>query len=290
MKFARLLVDGSACVARLEDDLLVPVAVESDSSGPGEWFEWSAADAARRPSTGASIPVSEAHFLPAVRNPEKIICVGLNYRDHATESKQVEPEKPLLFSKTNNTLLGHCAEIWSPSDLTAQADYEVELAVVIGTRTSRVSPDRALDHVFGYTVANDVSARDAQFSDGQWMRGKNFDTFCPIGPYLTTADSVADVQNLAIRTYLNGQVMQEDNTTSMIFPVTELISYVSRYLTLVPGDVILTGTPAGVGFAREPAVFLRDSDTIEVEIDGLGRLTNTVTTKPAFSPVEELVS
>jgi 2-keto-4-pentenoate hydratase/2-oxohepta-3-ene-1,7-dioic acid hydratase in catechol pathway len=281
VKLARVLVDGSAVLARLDGELLVPI-----QSGPGrEWLGWSSEEVARRPALGPAVPLERAVFLPAADTPEKIIAVGLNYHDHAQESSLELPTAPLLFTKTNNTLLGHGATIHCPSDLTTETDYEAELALVIGRQASRVPEDGALGHVFAYTVANDVSARDAQFADGQWMRGKNFDTYCPIGPFLTLADTAPDVTDLRISTRLNGVVMQDDRTRSMIFDAAHLVSYISRFLTLVPGDVILTGTPSGVGFARDPAVYLKHDDVIEVEIEGLGTLRNPVSTEPALPPV-----
>lgn len=288
MKLARLEIHGDNVVARLEGDHLVPIADGDDRA----WLGWTSVDAAARPAVGRPILVDEAVFLPAVGAPRKIIAVGLNYFDHAQESNFEVPQAPLLFAKTANTLCAHGATVRSPSDLTSQTDYEAELAVVIGRPASRVSEDEAMSHVFAYTVANDVSARDAQFADGQWLRGKSFDTYCPIGPFLTLADAVPNVMNLRITTRLNGELMQDDCTSSMIFGVAHLISYISRFLSLEPGDVILTGTPSGVGFARTPAVYLRDSDVVEVEIEELGCLRNVVSTTPAFpapSPIEEPV-
>jgi 2-keto-4-pentenoate hydratase/2-oxohepta-3-ene-1,7-dioic acid hydratase in catechol pathway len=284
VKLARVLLDGEAVLARLEGRDLVPIDIGAADGDARGWLQWSSADAAARPAVGRRIPVDEAVFLPAVDAPRKIIAVGLNYYDHAQESNFEVPAAPLLFAKTDNTLCAHGATIHSPSDLTSQTDYEAELAVVIGRPTTRVSEDRALEHVFAYTVANDVSARDAQFTDGQWLRGKSFDTYCPLGPYLSLADGVPDVMDLRITTRLNGEVMQDDRTSSMIFGIPFLISYISRFLTLEPGDVILTGTPSGVGFARTPAVYLRDADVVEVEIEELGCLRNVVSTAPAFPP------
>jgi 2-keto-4-pentenoate hydratase/2-oxohepta-3-ene-1,7-dioic acid hydratase in catechol pathway len=283
VKLARVSLDGEEVLARLDGDELVPIDGGTAEGHEDAWLQWSSDEVAARPAVGPAIPLEQAVFLPAVRNPRKIIAVGLNYYDHAVESNFEAPTIPLLFAKTDNTLCAHGATILSPTDLTTQTDYEAELAVVIGRPASRVSEDEALDHVFAYTVANDVSARDAQFADGQWLRGKSFDTFCPIGPFLTLADSVPNVMDLRICTRLNGEIMQDARTSSMIFDIAHLISYISRYLTLSPGDVILTGTPAGVGFARVPAVFLRDSDVVEVEIEQLGCLRNVVSTAPAFA-------
>jgi 2-keto-4-pentenoate hydratase/2-oxohepta-3-ene-1,7-dioic acid hydratase in catechol pathway len=288
VKLARVLLDGQEVLVRLEDDHLVPIDAGSPGGDAPAWLSWTSADAAARPAAGPPVPVEGAVFLPAVASPRKIIAVGLNYFDHAQESNFEVPTAPLLFSKTDNTLCAHGATIHSPSDLTTQTDYEAELAVVIGRPTFRVTEEDALGHVSGYTVANDVSARDAQFADGQWLRGKSFDTYCPIGPFLTLADAVPNVMDLRITARLNGEVMQDDRTSSMIFDVAYLISYISRFLSLEAGDVILTGTPSGVGFARTPAVYLRDADVVEVEIEELGTLRNVVSTAPAFPPAHTL--
>jgi 2-keto-4-pentenoate hydratase/2-oxohepta-3-ene-1,7-dioic acid hydratase in catechol pathway len=207
--------------------------------------------------------------------PQKIVCVGLNYRDHAEEQGVDLPERPLLFAKWPNTLIADGDPIRIPA-VTQQVDYEAELGVVIGTRASRVGVDDALDVVRGYVVANDVSARDLQFSDGQWVRGKTLDTFLPVSE-LVPASEVPDPQALPIRAVLNGQVMQDSNTSNQIFGVREVISFVSQAITLEPGDLIITGTPAGVGAFRDPKVWLKPGDEITIEIDGLGSITNPVT-------------
>jgi 2-keto-4-pentenoate hydratase/2-oxohepta-3-ene-1,7-dioic acid hydratase in catechol pathway len=207
--------------------------------------------------------------------PQKIVCVGLNYRDHAEEQGAKLPERPLLFAKWPNTLIGDGDAIRIPP-VTEQVDYEAELGVVIGRTASRVSTDDALDVVRGYVVANDVSARDLQFSDGQWVRGKSLDTFLPVGD-LVPASEVPDPQALPIRAVLNGETLQDSNTSNMIFGVAEIVSFVSQAITLEPGDLIITGTPAGVGAFRDPQVWLRPGDEITIEIDGLGSITNPVT-------------
>ncbi|MET3934495.1 fumarylacetoacetate hydrolase family protein [Arthrobacter sp. OAP107] len=209
-----------------------------------------------------------------IGTPSKVICVGLNYRDHATEAGLEAPTKPLLFAKWPNTLIGHGGEIQVPNGV--RTDYEAELAVVIGRRARRVTSEEALDYVAGYLCANDVSARDLQFDDGQWVRGKSLDTFCPIGPTLVPRDQVPDPQNLGIKLWLNGVLMQDSSTAQMIFSVADIISYVSQTATLEPGDVILTGTPAGVGVFRNPPVGLKDGDEVSVEIERIGKLTNRV--------------
>jgi 2-keto-4-pentenoate hydratase/2-oxohepta-3-ene-1,7-dioic acid hydratase in catechol pathway len=206
--------------------------------------------------------------------PQKIVCVGLNYRDHAEEQGVELPERPLLFAKWPNTLIAAGEPIRIPS-ISKNVDYEAELGVVIGRRASQVSVDDALDFVRGYVVANDVSGRDLQFSDGQWVRGKSLDTFLPVGE-LVPASAVPDPQSLPIRAILNGQTMQDSNTSNQIFGVAEVIAFVSQAITLEPDDLIITGTPAGVGAFRKPPVWLQPGDEITIEIDGLGRITNPV--------------
>jgi 2-keto-4-pentenoate hydratase/2-oxohepta-3-ene-1,7-dioic acid hydratase in catechol pathway len=206
--------------------------------------------------------------------PQKIVCVGLNYRDHAEEQGVKLPERPLLFAKWPNTLIGPGEPIRIPA-ISTNVDYEAELGVVIGRRAGQVAADDALEFVRGYVVANDVSGRDLQFSDGQWVRGKSLDTFLPVGE-LVPASEVPDPQSLPIRAILNGQTMQDSNTSNQIFGVAEVIAFVSQAITLEPGDLIITGTPAGVGAFRKPPVWLQPGDEITIEIDGLGRLTNPV--------------
>jgi 2-keto-4-pentenoate hydratase/2-oxohepta-3-ene-1,7-dioic acid hydratase in catechol pathway len=210
-----------------------------------------------------------------IERPQKIVCVGLNYRDHAEEQGTALPERPLLFAKWPNTLIADGEEIVIPA-ISQNVDYEAELGVVIGRRTSRVGVADALGYVRGYLVANDVSGRDLQFSDGQWVRGKSLDTFLPVGELVPAAD-VPDPQGLAIRAVLNGEVMQDSNTSNMIFGVAEIISFVSQAITLEPGDLIITGTPAGVGAFRDPPVWLKPGDEITIEIEGVGSITNPVT-------------
>jgi 2-keto-4-pentenoate hydratase/2-oxohepta-3-ene-1,7-dioic acid hydratase in catechol pathway len=213
-------------------------------------------------------------FLPAV-NARKVLAIGRNYADHAAEGGGDLPKAPLIFNKLPSSLNAHEAPIVLPS-ISAKVDYEAELAVVIGRRAKQVSEAKALDYVFGYTLINDVTARDLQRSDGQWTRGKGIDTFAPLGPFITTRDEIEDVQNLKIEGLLNGQVMQSSNTSKMIFRVAYLISYISQGITLEPGDVIATGTPEGVGFFRDPPVVLKAGDVFEVRIEKLGTLRNPV--------------
>ncbi len=207
--------------------------------------------------------------------PSKIICVGLNYRLHAAEGGIPVPEQPVLFAKWPTCLIADGEPIVLPPQ-SSLVDYEAELAVVIGSITRDVSVDDALDHVAGYLIMNDVTARDIQSSDGQWTRSKSFDTFGPIGPRLVPAAEVADPQALGIRALLNDEIVQESNTSDMIFSVAEIIAFVSAGITLLPGDVISTGTPSGVGLHRDPPRLLQSGDRICVEIDGIGRIENPV--------------
>jgi 2-keto-4-pentenoate hydratase/2-oxohepta-3-ene-1,7-dioic acid hydratase in catechol pathway len=210
----------------------------------------------------------------------KIIAVGKNYRDHAAEEGVAPPTEPLLFAKFPSSVIGHDQQIaWRMSD-TTNVDWEAELAVVIGRRARDVSRRHALDVVLGYTCLNDVSARDLQFGDGQWVRGKSLDTFCPVGPWLVTADEVPDPGSLPIRCLVDGEVVQEASTADMIFDVPALISFCSRFMTLEPGDVIATGTPAGIGAFRDPPRYLADGQEVVVEIDGIGRLRNVCRVLP----------
>jgi 2-keto-4-pentenoate hydratase/2-oxohepta-3-ene-1,7-dioic acid hydratase in catechol pathway len=202
-------------------------------------------------------------------------CVGLNYRDHAEETGAALPRAPLLFAKWPNTLIGSGDAIVLPEE-SHEVDYEAELGVVIGATVRGVSEADALDTVRGYICLNDVSARDLQFGDGQWTRGKSPDTFCPVGPRLVPREEVPDPQALAIRCILNGETMQDSSTANMIFSVAEIIAYISRTITLEPGDLIATGTPAGVGVFRDPKVLLKDGDEVTVEVERLGALTNPV--------------
>jgi 2-keto-4-pentenoate hydratase/2-oxohepta-3-ene-1,7-dioic acid hydratase in catechol pathway len=220
---------------------------------------------------------ARAALLAPVPDPQKIICLGLNYRDHAIESNMPIPEEPVLFSKFPSALAGHGDEILLPPE-SDEVDYEAELVVVLGKRGKRIARDAAMGYVAGYAVGHDVSARDWQLNKPgkQWLAGKTFDTFAPLGPELVTADEVPDPHNLGIRLRLNGRTMQDSSTSQLIFRIDETISYLSRIMTLEPGDLIFTGTPPGVGMARKPPVWLKPGDVVEVEIDGLGVLRNPV--------------
>ncbi|HEU4448574.1 MAG TPA: fumarylacetoacetate hydrolase family protein [Gaiellaceae bacterium] len=210
-----------------------------------------------------------------IERPGKIVCVGLNYRDHAEEQGLELPPRPLLFAKWQSALVGPGEPIVLPR-ATGEVDYEAELGVVIGTRAHGLSVDDAPSAVAGYVCVNDVTARDLQFADGQWTRAKSFDTFCPVGPALVPAAEVADPQALAIRCLVNGEPLQDSSTAHMVFSVAEIIAFVSEAITLEPGDLIATGTPAGVGYTRTPPRFLSPGDEVTVEIEGVGALTNPV--------------
>lgn len=234
----------------------------------------SAALAAVPAATGDPVPLEGLELLAPLR-PGKIIGIGLNYLDHAAETGREPPERPLLFSKLATSIAGARDPIVLPA-YTRELDYEGELAVVIGRRARDVAETDALSHVFGYAVMNDVSARDRQREEPQWVRAKGGDTFAPFGPWITTADEITDPQALGIRTWVNGELRQDGNTHDMVFPVAALIAFCSASFTLEPGDVISTGTPAGVGVARTPPVFLGPGDRVRVEVEGLGVLDNPV--------------
>lgn len=224
--------------------------------------------------TGTEFGIEEVRvFLPPAE-PPNVIAVGLNYRGHAAESGMEQPEEPVLFLKATSSLTGHLSPVRLPAGHPDEVDYEAELAAVIGKETRNVAEDEAAASIFGFTCANDVSARDCQLRlDRQWARAKSFDTFCPLGPWIETE---VDVSDLRIASRLNGKTMQEAGTSDLIFSVPRLISFISRQFTLLPGTVVMTGTPAGVGFGRKPPVYLRPGDEIEVEIENIGSLKNPV--------------
>ncbi|THF80364.1 fumarylacetoacetate hydrolase family protein [Cohnella fermenti] len=222
---------------------------------------------------GDSHRLEDVKLLSPLTNPDKIICIGLNYHDHVIESNMQVPKVPVLFPKYNNCLLGHDDEVTIPAEV-EQCDYEVELAVVIGKTAKRVPLESAMDYVFGYTILNDVSARDIQLNEPQWTRGKAIDGFAPTGPWIVTADELADPGNLGISLTLNGETMQNSNTKELIFNIPYLISFLSNTMTLQPGDIISTGTPPGVGMGRKPQVWLKPGDVVEATVEGIGTLRN----------------
>ncbi len=215
----------------------------------------------------------EVRLSHPIHRPSKIICLGKNYAEHAKEGGFDAPERPLLFNKAPNALNGPFDPITLPK-FSGQVDWEVELAVVVGKEGKRIDPKAAYDYVAGYTIMNDVSGREAQFGDKQWFRGKSFDTFAPMGPALLTSDEIPDVNDLKLTSLVNGQVMQEGNTRDLIFDIPTLMAYISQDMTLMPGDVISTGTPAGVGIFRDPPIILMPGDVVECRIEGIGAIVN----------------
>jgi 2-keto-4-pentenoate hydratase/2-oxohepta-3-ene-1,7-dioic acid hydratase in catechol pathway len=241
-----------------------------------------ASEASRIDREGSRLETTE--LLAPVPRPGKIVAIGRNYREHIEEEGADRPTAPLIFAKWPSSVIGHGAEIrWDP-ELATQVDYEAELAVVIGRSARRVAESEALDYVLGYTCLNDVSARDIQFGDGQWVRGKSLDTFCPTGPALVTTDEIPDPQRLAISCRVGGAIVQEASTAQMYFSVAAIVSYCSQSFRLEPGDVIATGTPGGVGIFRDPPALLGDGDEVIVEIEGIGRLVNVCRFDPARVP------
>lgn len=227
---------------------------------------------------GSPIPLDDVLFAPPLSNPPKIIAIGLNYHEHIEEGHAEVPNTPIIFSKFITSLSGHKTEItWNPA-LTSKVDFEAELAVIIGEKAYQRAENDIMDIVFGYACANDVSARDLQFGDGQWVRGKSLDTFCPLGPWIVTRDEIPDPHSLEIKSWLNGELMQHSNTGHMIFKIPSLLSFLSGSFTLTPGDVILTGTPEGVGAFRDPPVYMKEGDQIIIDIEAIGKLENTCRT------------
>jgi 2-keto-4-pentenoate hydratase/2-oxohepta-3-ene-1,7-dioic acid hydratase in catechol pathway len=279
VKTARGVIDVAAAQAALgQEGGNLPQTVEAAIAG-GEGARSALADLVARAeaadASGSPWLMDEESLTlgPAVPNPGKIVCVGLNYRKHPEETGAAIPTSPVLFSKFLNTVAAPDEDV-PLTDAATQYDYEVELAVVMGETTKNASAADALSSVFGYATANDLSARDLQNRTSQWILGKTMDKFMPIGPYLVTADEVGDPQKLAIRTWLNGELRQNSNTDDMIFPVAEIISYISRHFTLEPGDVIITGTPEGVILGMAEKRWMVPGDVVEVEVEGLGKLRN----------------
>jgi 2-keto-4-pentenoate hydratase/2-oxohepta-3-ene-1,7-dioic acid hydratase in catechol pathway len=225
--------------------------------------------------SGSRLPLKSVTLLAPLQSPPRIFCVGLNYRDHAVESKMEIPKVPTIFMKLASALVGHGAAIKLPS-ISTQPDYEAEFAAVVGTGGSNIAKEDWEKHIFGYSILNDVSARDIQLSTTQWTLGKSFNTFAPLGPAIVTKDEIADPHQLAIKLSIDGEVLQHSNTRELIFKLPELIAYLSSITPLLPGDIISTGTPAGVGLGRTPQRWLREGETVTIEIDGLGSLVNPV--------------
>jgi 2-keto-4-pentenoate hydratase/2-oxohepta-3-ene-1,7-dioic acid hydratase in catechol pathway len=273
MRLARYTLDGTSRLGEVLGDVVHELIVGPAADAAGSLVQ----HGRDRGPVLAQRRLEDVQLLSPVFAPSKILCIGLNYRDHCRETGTPEPPEPILFAKYPNAIVGPGAQIrWAASE-SSEVDWEVELAVVIGKRASRVSEREALAYVIGYTIANDVSARDVQFSNGgQWTLGKSFDTFLPLGPWIVGADEIPDPQVLGIRASVSGSPMQESSTSEMIFSVAEIISFLSRTMTLEPGDVIATGTPYGVGFVRTPPRFLEDGDLVRLEVDEIGVLENRV--------------
>jgi 2-keto-4-pentenoate hydratase/2-oxohepta-3-ene-1,7-dioic acid hydratase in catechol pathway len=274
MKLGRAALGAETWLVRIEGGGVVPLLRESRHPAADVLREALAADVDLR-SEAPRRRLDDVALRAPVANPSKFLGVGLNYRAHARESAMAVPERPILFAKTSNAIVGPTDDIIVRAESSAEVDFEVELAVVIGTRARNVSVEEALSVVLGFTVCNDVTARDAQFSDGQWVRSKSFDTFAPLGPWIVTLDEIGTAP-VRLRTVLNGLEMQDGSTDDMIFDPARLVSYISSCMTLEPGDVITTGTPPGVGFARTPPLFLQHGDVVSVEVAGIGACVNHV--------------
>ena len=282
--------DGSARLGAVVDDRVIDLATASGGALPSEMVAFIEAgpDALARArevvqSAPAGVPLAGVTLLAPIPRPRRnVFCLGLNYRAHAAEAQQFgaaqkDPDFPIFFSKPPSSVVGPDAAIESSPSVTKEVDWEVEVTVVIGPGGRDIAKGATMDHVFGYTIANDVSARDLQFRHGgQWFKGKSLDTFCPLGPWIVTADEIPDPANLEVVCRVNGVEKQHANTRDLIFDIPTIISSLSEGLTLEPGDLILTGTPAGVGFARKPPEFLTDGDVVECEVERIGVLRNPV--------------
>lgn len=232
-------------------------------------------------SAGAVFPRAEVKILAPIAQPRKIFCLGLNYRDHAEETGSKIPEKPIVFSKMATAIIGPGEPILLPRpEYAKEIDYEAEFAFVIGKQGKHIKREEAMDYVVGYTILNDVSARDVQFSESQWLRAKSFDTFAPTGPYLVTKDEIPDPHALDVKLWVDGELRQSSNTRNLIFGVDYMVEYLSRSFTLLPGDIVSTGTPSGVGFAMKPPKLLQPGQVVRIEIQGLGVLENPVEWEP----------
>ena len=267
MRLATVRVEGGECLAAATDGGYRRLAGARDL-----------AELLRAGVDPTALPLGDPveGELAAPLRPGKVVAIGLNYLDHIRESSLPRPERPLVFAKLPSSVIGPGDAIELDEELATRVDWEVELAVVVGRRMRRVAERDALDHVFGYTVGNDVSARDVQFSESQWIRAKSFDTFCPLGPVVVSAGEIPDPQALALRTRVNGELMQDSTTAEMVFGVAELLAFCSRSFTLEPGDVVLTGTPWGCGEFMDPPRSLHPGDVVETEIEGIGTLRNPV--------------
>jgi 5-carboxymethyl-2-hydroxymuconate isomerase len=281
MRYAHI-AGSDTPLAAIEGDAIAPLGESGHATldaliaaGPDAWA--ATAEAAREAldSAGAR-PLAETKLAAPLTAPSKIIAIGLNYMDHIRETGLNQPQRPLVFAKFLNSLAGPEDEIWWPAGLTEKVDWEVELTAIVGKRTRDVAAEDALGAIFGYTVGNDISARDLQFTDEQWVRGKSLDSFCPLGPSVVTADEYGDPQDKNLFLRVNGTAKQTSNTEEMIFGTAEIVSFLSHNFTLEPGDVILTGTPWGCGGFSDPPEFLGAGDIVEAEVEGIGVLRNPV--------------
>jgi 2-keto-4-pentenoate hydratase/2-oxohepta-3-ene-1,7-dioic acid hydratase in catechol pathway len=273
MRIARFRFDGKISYGIVLGEKVIP----AEKLGIPETVEEFIASGIKvSPEGKEGIPLSKVELLAPLSNPPKIICLGLNYFDHAEEQGREPPKDPVIFLKPRTSIAGPFEDIPVPFDYTTQVDYEVELAVVIGRKGKRIPEEEAMNYVFGYMVFNDLSARDIQFGDKQWTRGKSLDKFAPMGPWITTRDEIRDPYSLRMRTLVNGEVMQDSSTAKMAIKIPRIISVLSKGMTLEPGDIIATGTPAGVGVFRNPQRFLKPGDIVKVEIENLGFLRNRI--------------
>lgn len=310
MRYARYRIDGEARFGLVVDDFFLDLVAAAEAHGTAAQLDgfraddtaprWIARgnaghDAAR--AIAAAVPeealrtpgaevagvhaIADLELLAPIARPGKIVAVGRNYADHCAEQNQEPPKKPMFFVKLGTSVLDPGGTIRFRRDVTDKVDYEAELAIVIGRAGRDITPERAMDHVYGYTVVNDVTARDLQKSDKQWARAKGLDTFCPMGPCIVTADEITDPHDLDVRSFVNGEPRQNSNTRHLIFDIPTLVSRLSQSVTLEPGDVIPTGTPGGVGCYLDPPVFLADGDEVRVEVVGIGSITNRVAEESA---------
>lgn len=275
MRLARVRFEGHLWLARVEHDTVGLLHRESDHPAADALREALAAGVDLADETARSVSLSAVSLAAPVIRPSKVLAIGLNYADHVREAGVQTPSAPLVFAKAPSSIIGPGDTVRFRREDSREVDYEAELAVVVGIRVSGVVED-PLAAVLGFTICNDVSARDAQFSDGQWARGKSFDTFCPLGPWIVTPDELVDFQSARIRCTIDGETLQDGTTADMIFRVAELVAYIARFMTLEPGDVIATGTPFGVGFARTPPRYLQDGEKMTCWIEGIGELVNPV--------------
>jgi acylpyruvate hydrolase len=276
MRFATIRTPDGTTAARLDGDVLVPLA----AADVGALLAGGGGPAAAERAGAAPVPASKASFAPLVPQPSKVLCVGLNYRAHILETGRELPQYPTLFAKFAQTLLGSHDDLVLPS-VSDRVDWEVELGVVIGRPIYRASPDEAAAAIAGFTVTNDVSMRDWQNRTLQWLQGKMFEASTPVGPYLVTGDEIGDAADLEVRCEVDGTVMQQSRTSDLLFGPAEIAAYASQVITLQPGDLLLTGTPGGVGNARKPPVYLQPGQTLRTVVEGVGECVNRCVTDKA---------